>query len=126
MNWCKNHRGTKQQFAHSIINGIGAGFYPVLEPNVCDTDAYTAPTVNSIMSQIDWWGQPENKVWVIEKDSTEKSFYPNNIMILSAEQKASEARRSLEKDAQVAQMKTFLKTLSPESVEALKAALSCQ
>jgi hypothetical protein len=123
MKWCKNHNGTKQQFAHSIITGINAGFYPILEPNVCDTDAYTAPTVISIMSQIDWWGQSENKVWVTEKDSTEKSFYPNNLMILTSEQKASEARRSIEKEAQVAQMKTFLSTLPPESVEALKTAL---
>lgn len=94
MKWSKNHRGSKKEFARYIVQGIDDGLFPLLERNEL-LDAKMEPvSIQSVMSQIDWWSQEENQVITEEPNSTEKVFHPNNVMILTTKQKAEEAARA--------------------------------
>lgn len=97
MCWCRQHKGSKQEFAKNLVKEIEEGKHPLLEKTAFDSNPLKPITYHSIMSQLDWLAQKENRVIMEEENSTSKLFCPNNLMILTTKQKAEEAKRSKER-----------------------------
>lgn len=123
MRWCNERRGSKQEFAKNLELEILQGKHPILSKTSLDTNSEPF-TYYSIMSQLDWIAQEENKVITYAKDSTEKIFHPNNLMLLTTKQKAEESRRSREKQVADDKLVETLKSLAPEARKELIEVLS--
>lgn len=123
MRWIRDGHNSKQEFAKNLVKRIENGEFPILERNEFDDDPKPI-TYQAIMSQIDWWAQKENQVITYAKDSTEKIFHPNNLMLLTTKQKAEEARRSREKQVVDDKLVETLKSLAPEARKELIEILS--
>ena len=119
MRWCKDGRGSKQEFAKNLEAEILQGKHPILSKNALDKDMNPF-TYYSIMSQLDLVAQEENKAIVFDKDSTEKTFYPNHLMLITTKQKAEESRRARERQTkETDDLVRKLSALSPEDREKL-------
>jgi hypothetical protein len=115
MRWCKQHKGSKQEFAKNLVKEIEAGLHPMLDRGIFDSDQNKPITYYSIMSQLDWIAQKENKVITEEPDSTVKVFYPNNLMILTTKQKAEEAKRAKERKLNQSESSKITEVASKDS-----------
>ena len=117
MRWCRNHKGSKQEFAKNLVKEIEQGLHPILEKTELDSNPENF-TYYSIMSQLDWLKQKENQVIVNIDDSTELAFNPNNLMILTTKQKAEEAERARKRrELEVEDPVSSDRVLSAEEVE---------
>ena len=123
MRWCNERRGSKQEFAKNLEIEILQGKHPILSKTSLDNNPESF-TYYSIMSQLDWLAQEENKVITYAKDSTEKIFHPNNLMLLTTKQKAEESRRAREKQVSDDKLVETIKRLNPEARKELIEALS--
>lgn len=108
MYWCKNHKGSKQEFAKALEAEVREGKHPLLEEGI------EAITYYSIMSQLDWMAQKENQVITCKAGSTEKTFHPSNLMIMTTHQKAKEAQRARANKGIVNEDDSSAKELSTE------------
>lgn len=128
MRWCRDFKGSKQEFAKTFLNEVTLGLHPIMEKQCEDSDSWTPLTYHSIMSQLDWWTQDENQVISFMGDSTIRVFAPNRLLILTSKQKSAEATRARErekmKECSDSELASKLNSLTPEQKDVLREVLN--